>query len=79
MVQHLFYEVALVCVNHLAVFGDDHMGCLVAVLPHVVPSQVKWCAAQSIFVEGNIAEYVLALHGPGEGFPFSHGFVLPVV
>ena len=37
-VQHFLDEVALVCIDHLAVFGNDYMRCFVAVLPHVVSS-----------------------------------------
>ena len=66
VVQQAFHPVAAVGVYHLAVFCHDDVRGFVTVLPHVVAAQVERSTCQRILGEGDVAEYVLGLCGPGE-------------
>ena len=79
VMQQAFYPVAAVGVYHLAVFGHDNVRGFVAILSHVVAAQVERRSDQGVLGEGDIAEYVLALRGPGEYLAVAYGLVLAVV
>ncbi|EGF53248.1 conserved domain protein [Bacteroides clarus YIT 12056] len=77
--QQAFHPVAAVGVYHLAVFGHDDVRGFITILSHVVAAQVERGTGQRILGEGDIAEYVLALRGPGEYLAVAYGLVLAVV
>lgn len=79
MADHLFYPARLVGIEHLAVFGHHDVRRLIAILPHVITTEVERSSAQGILVQRHVSEYVFRLCRPGDDLAPAHRFILPVV
>ena len=79
VVDNFLEPVAAVRIEHLAIFHHGQVGRLVAILSHVVSSEVEGRSAECVAVQRDVAKCVFGLYGPCQHLSFTYGQILPVV